>query len=156
MTAPPMSLAQATDGLDDLVIQFHNEMLRRGVKEMPAREWAEEFRSWINPYDFERQYQETLKWLSSPDGDELQPIVAAALAEARGQWLDAAIKAERDRCFAWAIGLVPRSRAAMAIKDGEAPGVLERDPSVCWVCGEPLHPGHFCPGNARITEDGIE
>jgi hypothetical protein len=31
---------------------------------------------------------------------------------------------------------------------GEALGTLERDPSVCWVCGEHLHQGHFCPGMA--------
>ena len=60
--------------------------------------------------------------------------------------IQAAVAAERKRCFAWAIGRVPRSRAAMAIRDGEEPGTLERDPSVCWICGEPLHQGHFCPG----------
>lgn len=51
---------------------------------------------------------------------------------------------ERERCFRWAIGRVPRSRAAQAIRDGDDPNGSERDPSVCWRCGTPLHPGHFC------------
>jgi len=59
-----MPLAHAHDALGDLVSQFHNEMLRQGIKEMPARKWVEEFRSWIDAYDFERQYAETLKSLS--------------------------------------------------------------------------------------------
>jgi hypothetical protein len=55
-----MPLAHACDALGDLAMQFHNEMLRRGIKEMPARQWASEFRSWIDAYDFERQYKQAL------------------------------------------------------------------------------------------------
>ena len=65
--APLMPLDHAHDALGDLVRQFHNEMLRRGVKEMPAREWANEFRGWIDSYDFERQYQETLAHIETVD-----------------------------------------------------------------------------------------
>jgi hypothetical protein len=59
-----MPLSHAHSALGDLVSQFHNEMLRRGIKEMPAKDWAEEFRGWIDAYEFERKYEETLKWLS--------------------------------------------------------------------------------------------
>jgi hypothetical protein len=58
-----MPLAHAHDALGDQVRQFHNEMLHRGVKELPAREWVDEFRSWLDKYKFEQQYAETLKWL---------------------------------------------------------------------------------------------
>ncbi len=58
-----MPLDHAHDALGDMVSQFHNHMLRRGIKVLPAREWAEEFRSWLNAYDFERQYTARLKWL---------------------------------------------------------------------------------------------
>ncbi len=53
---PLMPLDHAYDALSDLVRQFHNRMRRQGIKEMPATEWADEFRAWIDVYDFERQY----------------------------------------------------------------------------------------------------
>ena len=65
MTTPPMSLAEATDVLGDFVVRFHNEMLRGGVKELPAREWAERFRDWRDAYEFERHHEETTKWLTA-------------------------------------------------------------------------------------------
>ena len=59
--------------------------------------------------------------------------------------LDAARRKERERCFRWAIGRVPRSEACRAIRDGTDPGFHDiRDPHVCWRCGEPLHQGHAC------------
>jgi len=61
---PLVPLSHAYDALGDLVSRFHNDMLRAGVKELPAKEWAEKFRSWIDAYDFERQYEDTLKWSS--------------------------------------------------------------------------------------------
>ncbi len=67
MTGEPlMSLAHAHDALADLPTDFHNFMLRSGIKELPAKQWAEEFRSWIDVYEFERRYIETLKHLSRP------------------------------------------------------------------------------------------
>jgi len=62
-----MPLAHACDALRDYVTQFHNDMLRRGIKELPPSEWIEEFRSWLNRYDFERQYAETLKQVAMLD-----------------------------------------------------------------------------------------
>ncbi len=53
-----MSLAYAHDALSEQVSQFHNEMLGRGIKELPAREWVDEFRSWLDKYEFERQHAE--------------------------------------------------------------------------------------------------
>ncbi len=61
MTAPLMPLAHAADALDNLVVQFCNEMRRSGIMEMPAKDWAVAFRDWISEYDFERQYEETVK-----------------------------------------------------------------------------------------------
>ncbi len=54
------------------------------------------------------------------------------------------VKAERERCFTWALGRVPRSRACRAIRDGDDPHATPKDPSRCWRCGETLHPGHYC------------
>ena len=68
MTAPPMSLANATDALGDFVVRFHNEMLRAKVKELPAREWAEEFRSCLDADEFERHHKETREWLAKKFG----------------------------------------------------------------------------------------
>lgn len=63
-----MSLDHAHDALGDCVMRFHNEMLHQGVKELPPREWGEAFRSWLYSYDFEREYEQTLKWLAErPD-----------------------------------------------------------------------------------------
>lgn len=59
-----MSLEHAHDGLSDAVMNFYNDMLRRGTREMTPREWAEEFRSWLDGYKFEREYKETLAFLS--------------------------------------------------------------------------------------------
>lgn len=55
-----------------------------------------------------------------------------------------AVAEERERCFTWAIGRVPRSAACRAIKEGDDPKASDRDPSRCWRCGEPLNPHHFC------------
>ena len=55
-----------------------------------------------------------------------------------------AVEKERARCFRWAIGRVPRSEACRAIRDGDLTGEVQCDPNVCWRCGIPLHPGHFC------------
>lgn len=62
MTRP---LADAHDSLSDRVSQFHNDMLRQGVREMSPREWVENFCGWLDAYEFERQYKETLKWLET-------------------------------------------------------------------------------------------
>lgn len=62
---PIMPLAHAHDALGDQVSRFHNDCLRRGITELPPREWVEEFRSWLDAYEFERQYAETLKWLGA-------------------------------------------------------------------------------------------
>lgn len=64
---PAMSLAHAHDALCDAVADFHNMMNRDGVKELPAHRWVEEFRSWLDAYDFERRYVETLKFLADKD-----------------------------------------------------------------------------------------
>lgn len=54
--------------------------------------------------------------------------------------------AERERCFKWAIGRRPRSFAAQAIREGWDPTGHPLDTSLCWRCGETLHPGHDCRG----------
>ncbi len=56
-----MPLAHARDALRDEVTYFHNHMLSQGVKALPVGEWVEEFRSWLNRGEFERQYSETLR-----------------------------------------------------------------------------------------------
>jgi hypothetical protein len=64
MTADRMSLAEAHDALSDQARLFHNEMIRRGVKEMSAEEWMEEFRSWLpHGREFAFHYAATLKFL---------------------------------------------------------------------------------------------
>ena len=62
-----MPLAHAHDALGDFVSRFHNEMLRRGIKEMTARQWGEEFRSWFSVYEFEDHYEDVCKWLAAEE-----------------------------------------------------------------------------------------
>lgn len=62
-----MPLDHAREELEWVVMDFRNEMLRRGFKELPPREWVEEFRSWLNAADFEREYEERQKWLAELD-----------------------------------------------------------------------------------------
>ena len=68
------------------------------------------------------------------------------LAEDIDRFRAAGVREERERCFTWAIGRIPRSRAIRAIREGESPGevYVPRDPSLCWRCGVTLHPGHDC------------
>ena len=76
--------------------------------------------------------------------DKLRQDFALALDRFRV----AGVREERERCFTWAIGRIPRSRAIRAIREGESPGevYVPRDPSLCWRCGVTLHPGHDCSG----------
>jgi hypothetical protein len=60
-----MTLDHAHDALSDCVSQFYNNMLRLGVKELSPQQWIKEFRSWLDPYSFERDYEETAKWLAT-------------------------------------------------------------------------------------------
>lgn len=88
LAEPMMPLDHAHDALGDMVSQFHNYMLRRGIKELPPMEWVEEFRSWLDPYDFERRYAETLKWLAE----------AAVTATPAGKPLGEKKDLAEDRC----------------------------------------------------------
>ncbi len=56
-----MSLDHAQDELERAVLDFRAEMLHCGIKELPPREWVEEFRSWLDAADFEREYEENQK-----------------------------------------------------------------------------------------------
>lgn len=60
-----MPLAHAHDALADEVSHFHNDCLRRGIVELSPKQWVDEFRLWLDGYEFERQYAETLKWLDA-------------------------------------------------------------------------------------------
>lgn len=67
-TPERIPLAHAHDALSDCVDQFHNEMLRRGIKELPPDEWAKEFRDWLLDFDMERHYYEVRRWLDEAEG----------------------------------------------------------------------------------------
>lgn len=60
-----MTLDQANDALEDAVMRFHNEMVRRGVKEMLPTQWARSFQDWFDPYEFEKDWKRTEEWLAS-------------------------------------------------------------------------------------------
>lgn len=60
-----MPLGHAHDALSDCVSQFHNDMLRQGVKTLPPREWVEKFLVWLDPRSFEREYERTTQWLAA-------------------------------------------------------------------------------------------
>lgn len=64
MMAAMMPLAHAQDELEKAVLRFHNEMQRRGIKELPPREWAVHFRIWFDEDAFAREHEETLRWLA--------------------------------------------------------------------------------------------
>lgn len=68
-----MPLAHAHDALEDMVMHFYNEMLRRGVKEMTPLEWGEAFRSWFSPCEFVSNYERTMKWLAEHDARAASP-----------------------------------------------------------------------------------
>ena len=60
-------LDHAYDALSELVSHFRNEMLRRGIRELPAREWAESFRDWIDPYEFEEDYGRLMEFFANEE-----------------------------------------------------------------------------------------
>jgi hypothetical protein len=62
-----MPLDHAHDALGNCVSQFYNDMLRQGVKELAPRQWVEEFRSWLDEYSFERDYERTKERLAKYD-----------------------------------------------------------------------------------------
>jgi len=65
-----MSLAEVADALSDLVRQFHNDMLRQGVKQRAPKEWLEEFRSWLpSGTTFAEDLYRFNKWLDERNVD---------------------------------------------------------------------------------------
>ena len=64
-----MPLEHAHDALGDCVSRFHNEMLRRGIKQLPSRKWVEEFRSFLDACEFERDYREISEFLAKRSGN---------------------------------------------------------------------------------------
>jgi hypothetical protein len=50
-----MTVIEAYEELEDMVRLFHNERLRAGPREQTPREWARDFRSWLDEYEFERR-----------------------------------------------------------------------------------------------------
>jgi len=67
-TPARMPLAHARDALSDCVDKFHNEMLRRGVTELPPDKWVDEFRDWLPGFDMDRHYAEVRRWLDETSG----------------------------------------------------------------------------------------
>ena len=55
-----MPIDRMYDALCDEVTHFRNEMLRRGVKSAEPEKWINEFLHWLDEWDFECRYAETL------------------------------------------------------------------------------------------------